>query len=362
VEVVFETKDLTVGYDGKPLIRDICAQIHRGEIVALIGPNGAGKSTILKSVTKHLRTISGKVLVEGEEIGAVSYRALARKVAVMLTERLSPELMTCRDVVSSGRYPYTGRMGLLTQEDDEIVLDAMRMVGVLELAERGFGAVSDGQRQRVLLARAICQKPEILVLDEPTSYLDIRHKLELLGVLRRMAREKGITVILSMHEIDLAQKAADKILCVKGDRIAAFGEPAEIFRDERIRELYELPAGAYDTLFGSVELPGIAGEPQVFVLSSCGSGIPVFRKLQKDGVPFAAGILYENDVDFRVARSLAAEVVSEKPFEPISDAALARAKALIEKCPRVIVTEFPIGPCNERVRELLKMIPEGKKI
>ena len=360
MDLALETKDLAVGYGGRPLIREICMQIRRGEIVTLIGPNGAGKSTILKSLTKHLQTISGRVLVEGTDLRTMSCRRLAEKTAVMLTERVSPELMSCWDVVASGRYPFTGRMGRLTHADEQIVMDAMRTVNVLELAERSFAAISDGQRQRILLARAICQKPEILVLDEPTSYLDVRHKLELLGLLRTMAWQKGVTVILSLHEIDLAQKVSDKILCVKGDRIAGFGEPAEIFQDARIRALYGLDAGAYDTAFGSVELPKIAGAPQAFVISGCGSGIPVFRQLQKDGIPFAAGILYENDIDCRVARSLAAETVTEKPFCPISDAALERAGQLMAGCERVIVTDFPIGPCNERIRELLNKIPAGK--
>ena len=131
--------------------------------------------------------------------------------------------MTCRDIVASGRYPYTGRLGLLTKRDEETVRDAMEAVHALELSERDFNAISDGQRQRILLARAICQEPEIIILDEPTSFLDIRHKLELLSILRSMAKEKKITVIMSLHEIDLAQKISDKIICVKGDTIGCCG-------------------------------------------------------------------------------------------------------------------------------------------
>jgi len=358
MDVFFETKDLSVGYGGKPLIRNISVSIRKGEIVTLIGPNGAGKSTILKSITKHLQTICGTVWIAGTELKSYSYRQLARRVAVVLTDRMNPELLTCWDVVASGRYPYTGRMGVLSEQDEQIVTRSMEAVHVLDLAERGYNAISDGQRQRILLARAICQKPEIIVLDEPTSYLDIRHKLELLGILRDMAKRESITVILSLHEIDLAQKISDKVLCVKDGEIMRFGEPAEIFREDVIRELYDIDAGSYDVVFGSVELPRVEGKPEVFVLSGCGSGIPVFRQLQKDGVPFAAGILYENDVDYRIARCLAAEVVTEKPFCPISDESLARARQLMAGCRRVIRTEFPIGLCNERIRELLRDVPE----
>ena len=162
---------------------------------------------------------------------------MARKVAVMLTERMKPELMTCHDVVATGRYPYTGRLGVLSGEDENKVDEALMAVHAQELGIRNFLEISDGQRQRILLARAICQEPEVMILDEPTSYLDIRHKLELLEILRKLAKEKEITVIMSLHEIDLAQKISDKVVCVKGDRIAGFGNPEEIFTEEKIREL-----------------------------------------------------------------------------------------------------------------------------
>ena len=141
-------------------------------------------------------------------------------MAVVLTERMRPELMTCHDIVATGRYPYTGRLGILSREDEEKVEEAMRAVHAESLGSRDFNNISDGQRQRVLLARAICQEPDIIILDEPTSFLDIKHKLDLLSILRDMAKKKQITVIMSLHEIDLAQKISDKIICVKGDTIS----------------------------------------------------------------------------------------------------------------------------------------------
>ena len=211
-EYYFHLDQLTVGYNGKPLIDQIQVGIHKGEIVTLIGPNGSGKSTILKSITRQLKILGGKVLYEENDLHKLSYKELSTRMAVVLTERMRPELMTCHDIVATGRYPYTGRLGILSREDEDKVDEAMRIVHAEELGSRDFNAISDGQRQRVLLARAICQEPEIIVLDEPTSFLDIRHKLELLSILRSMAKEKGITVIMSLHEIDLAQKIADQIL------------------------------------------------------------------------------------------------------------------------------------------------------
>ena len=358
----FETQRLSVGYDGKPLIEDINIGIEKGEIVTLIGPNGAGKSTILKSITRQLKLIGGTVVIDREQLNEIPYHSLSTKMAVVLTERLNPELMTCRDLVATGRYPYTGRLGILTAEDEEKVYQAMESVHVLELAEKDFGAVSDGQRQRLLLARALCQEPEIIVLDEPTSYLDIRHKVELLTLLRNMAEQKGITILMSLHEIDLAQKISDKILCVKGSHIFHYGPPEEVFREDIIRELYDIELGFFDPTFGSIELAPAQGEAKVFVLSSCGSGIPVYRKLQKANTPFYAGILYTNDLDYALARHLAAEVVSEQPFRPLSDTALARAKELIDSCDRVIDAGLTFGEDNLRLRELLDLAAAGDKL
>ena len=347
-----ETKEMTVGYRGVPLIRDIALRVHRGEILTLIGPNGSGKSTILKSLIRQLALIGGTVYLDGKSLQTLPERDLARTMSVLLTEHVRPELMTCWDVAAAGRYPYTGRLGMLTREDEEKVEKAMRAVHAEELGGRDFNAISDGQRQRVLLARAICQEPEVIILDEPTSFLDIRHKLELLAILRRMAKEKGITVIMSLHEIDLAQKISDKIICVKGDAISHFGAPETIFREDIIRELYEIDNGSFDPCFGSIELPRPEGTPRVFVLAGGGTGIPVFRKLQKENVPFAAGVLYTNDIDYQLARILAMETVTEVPFQEISDEAFARACELMKSCERVIDTGVPVGMCNRRIEEL----------
>ena len=275
-------------------------------------------------------------------------------MAVVLTERMRPELMTCHDIVATGRYPYTGRLGILSREDEDKVDEAMRIVHAEELGSRDFNAISDGQRQRVLLARAICQEPEIIVLDEPTSFLDIRHKLELLSILRSMAKEKGITVIMSLHEIDLAQKIADQILCVKGDHVCYYGTPEQIFEEQTIRELYGIENGFYDPRFGSIELPKVDGEPEVFVIAGCGRGIPIYRKLQKDNIPFATGILYTNDVDYQLARLLAARVITEEPFCQITQEHLREAIQVMENCKKVICVDVPIGECNKGLEELIR--------
>ena len=376
-----ELRGLAVGYNGKALIHGIELGVKRGEIVTLVGPNGSGKSTILKTITSQLERISGQALLSGKDLREYSRKELAEQMAVVLTGRLQTELMTCRDVAAMGRYPYTGRLGILSEQDERKVDEALAQVHAEHLAERSFDAVSDGERQRILLARAICQEPEIIVLDEPTSFLDIRHKLELLSILHRMAREQKITVVMSLHEVDLAMKISDRILCVRGEEIFACGTPEEVLSDEVIRELYDLdPAcGTFDALTGSVELPVAGGSgacrpegsgvppcavvfPEVLVISSGGTGIPVYRRLQREGVPFAAGILYRNDLDYRTAKRLAAEVVEEKPFEAIGDAAFGRAMELVRSCSAVINAGVTIGSCNRRMEEILRAAEELGKL
>ena len=348
----FWTEQLTVGYEGKPLIREIAIEVRPGEILTLIGPNGAGKSTILKSLTRQMRALSGRIYIQGEDALAMSGRELARRQAVMLTERTTPELMTCREVVGLGRYPYTGALGLLRGEDERKVEEALLLVHCEALAERDFRTLSDGQRQMVLLARAICQEPELICLDEPTSFLDIRHKTELLLTLRRMARERGTAVILSLHELDLAQKISDRIVCVKGPAIESIGTPEEIFAGDHIQTLFEVEDGSYDEAFGTMELPGAKGVPAVFVIAGGGGALGAYRRLAREGVPFATGILWENDLDYHGAIHLASEVISIPAFYPVTEETLGRARERMLSCERVYCFVKSFGPYNEANRLL----------
>ena len=354
----FQMKDLSVGYHGNVLIHDICTEIKKGEILTLIGPNGSGKSTILKSITKQLTLIGGKVTIGEKNLKDLSYKELATQMAVVLTQRAKPELMTCYEVVAAGRYPYTGRLGILTREDEKKTQEALEIVHATEYAEKSFEAISDGQRQRILLARAICQEPEVLILDEPTSFLDIRHKLELLTILKQMVLDHQLTVIMSLHELDLAQKISDKVICVHGEYIEKYGAPEEIFTSEYIRKLYGITRGSYNAAFGCVEMDPPRGEPQVFVIGGNGSGIPYYRKLQRQGIPFAAGVLHTNDVDCQVAGALADQVITEKPFESISQESYDKAVKLMKKCQKVICPLKDFGTVNAANRELLRLARE----
>lgn len=352
------TENMTVGYGKTPLIKEIEIHVKRGEIVTLIGPNGAGKSTILKSIIRQLDLLAGTVYLAGGSMSMMSEQQIAKRMSVLMTERIHPELMTCEDVVGTGRYPYTGRLGILRKEDHKKVQEALELVQAGELASQDFMTVSDGQKQRILLARAICQEPEAIVLDEPTSFLDIRHKLELLTILKNLVREKKVAVLMSLHELDLAQKLSDYIICVKQNAIERCGTPEEIFRSSYIADLYGITKGSYQAELGCLEMVAVKGRPKVFVIGGNGSGIPVYRRLQRQGIPFAAGILHENDIDYPVAKALAVEVVSEAPFELIREETYERAAALLKTCGQVICCLSEFGTLNEKNRLLSRLRTE----
>ena len=237
---MIRTENLSVGYGKTPLIEDICLRLRPGQIVTLIGPNGSGKSTILKTVIGQLAPIRGMVFLDGRAMGALSPLEIAQKLAVLMTGRVRPELMTCWDVAAMGRCPYTGRLGILSAGDREKVREALSLVHGEELAPLPFTEISDGQRQRVMLARALCQEPEVIVLDEPTTFLDIRYKLELLAVLKEMAQERKLAVLLSLHELELAEKISDCVVCVHNGKIERIGPPEEIFTADYIKKLFDI--------------------------------------------------------------------------------------------------------------------------
>lgn len=196
------------------------------------------------------------------------------------------------------------------------------------------------------------------MLDEPTAYLDIKHKIELLDILRKMAQEKQVTVILSLHEIDLAAKLSDQLLCVQGQTIPAFGPPEEILERCPMEKLYDITRGSYNPLLGSVELVKPSGPPKVFVVGGGGWGIPVYRELQKRQIPFAAGILFENDVDYQVAARLSDQVVCAPAYCPMEQQLLQKAMQLAESCRCILDAGTPLGALNQLNGQLLQWARE----
>ena len=350
---VLQTDALCVGYSRRIIVDGLTFSAAPGELCTLIGPNGAGKSTVLKTIAAQLPLISGTVSLCGDAIRLLHEKDIAKRLSVLLTQKITAERMTCGDIAETGRYPYTGSLGILTPRDKEIVHEAMELVGAAHLYDTDFRQISDGQRQCVMLARAIAQQPQIMLLDEPTSFLDIGHKLHILTLLRQLAKERRIAVIMSLHELDLAQKFSDTVICIHGGKADRVGTPEEVFSGDYITSVYDIRNGHYDPRYGITEPDTVTGVPELFVIGGGGAGIPVYRKLRRLGIPFAAGILHENDLEYPVAKALASVVITENAFEPIRQETISKALSVMSKCKTVICSVTYFGEINRANETLL---------
>ncbi len=327
---------LSVGYKDSVVISKVNLEIFQGQFVCLLGPNGAGKTTLLRTISRHIPPISGDILLEGIPFSRYKQGELARIIAVVLTERVAPPLFSVHQFVALGRYPYTDFLGRLKERDRRAVETALASVNASHLKDRDFLSLSDGERQKVLLARALCQEPKILLLDEPTAHLDLKHRVEVMAILRKLCREKGLTVISSIHDVDLAARVADKVALIRNGRIHGWGSPEDVLTPEAVAALYDFHRAMFTVELGAIELSPTAPQGKVFVVSGAGSGCPVYRALARKGFEVATGVLLENDMDFFVARALGANIVSQPPGASLSRNKIDEALGLVTKCQAVV--------------------------
>ena len=359
---VLHTENLNVGYNQRVVIEGVDIQALKGQTICLIGPNGAGKSTILRTLTGMLAPVDGCVYIGEEDVRKIRPEDKARKMAVVLTEKLSLNMTSAYQIVAMGRTPYTGFFGRLTQKDKDIIEDCMKTVGALHLKKRDFSSLSDGEKQKVLIARALAQKPELIVLDEPTSHLDIKHKIEVVRILNKLATETGLTVILALHDIDIAVKFCQFILMVKDGKIVSQGRPEEIVQRDTLDKLYEIDGAFYDSILGSIEMRNDAA-PKIYIGAGAGYGIPLYRMISRVGYGIATGILAENDVDYTVASSMNLHVISNPSFQPLQEEKKQEAEKVMQSCSMLIDSGFPVGEENEwNLLALKKAAGQGKKV
>jgi iron complex transport system ATP-binding protein len=256
---------LSAGYNGIPVFHDFDIEIKSGKILSLIGANGSGKSTVLKTMTRLLNPLQGSVCLEGKSIHAMPTKLAAQKLALLPQGVQVPQGITVRDLAEYGRFPYRSTLSGLSAKDKEIVEWALRSTDMEELAEREMDQLSGGQRQRGWIAMALAQKTGVLFLDEPTTYLDISHQLEILQLLRRLNRESGVTVVMILHDINYAVMFSDYIVAIKEGRKKYSGTPDEVVTPQMLHDIFNVDAAVirHPALDVPVCLPYGVCEPKI---------------------------------------------------------------------------------------------------
>ena len=255
----FRAEGLRVAYDSHVVIDGLDIEIPAGQVTVIVGANASGKSTLLRTLARILAPAQGRVLLDERDIRSYSGREFARVVGILPQSPIAPEGITVADLVTRGRYPHQGWFGRRSSDDDRIALEALTATDCIELADRPVESLSGGQRQRAWIAMALAQDPDILLLDEPTTYLDVTHQLEVLDLLHSLNRAKGTTVVMVLHDLNMAARYADHVVVMAGGDVVASGAPAEVITAETVRLAFALDA--------HIMVDPVAGSPMVVPLS-----------------------------------------------------------------------------------------------
>lgn len=253
---VLEAQNLTIGYRLRKHERKVVSQkmslsLIPGEVVCLIGPNGAGKSTLLRTLTGLQPALEGKVFIDGKTLASLTPFDLARSISIVLTERVNVGMLSVFALVSLGRYPYTDWMGRLSAEDINVVNWAIRSVGAEDLASRHVTELSDGERQKVMIARALAQQPHAMILDEPTAFLDLPRRVEMMSLLRQLSRDTGTAILLSTHDLELALRTADRIWLLPVGAAIQTGAPEDLVLSGALEQTFKNNGVEFDRQHGS---------------------------------------------------------------------------------------------------------------
>ena len=287
MDAVLQTENLTIGYAPKrqaPYVvaSDISVSLNRGEFVCLLGPNGAGKSTLIRTLVGMQTPLSGFVQLVGKDVSALSAQDLAQLLSVVLTDRVQVGILSVRDLVALGRYPYTDWTGRLTPEDDAVIAWAIRSAHAQALTYRNVGALSDGERQKVMIARALAQQPEVMVLDEPTAFLDLPRRVEMMTLLQKLAHETNKAILLSTHDLDLALRSADRIWLLPEGGPLQVGAPEDLVLNGAFERAFQSDGVQFDTQTGAFRINVQKGERVVL----WGEGQPAYwmrRAIERAG-------------------------------------------------------------------------------
>lgn len=250
---MFELKHLSTGYGNRIVTPDINATLVPGELTSLLGPNGVGKSTLLRTLSTFLSPIQGEIILQGKVLKNLSASQMSRLIGVVLTERPDVQNMTVRDMVGMGRSPYTGFWGRLTSADEHYVSEAMNLAGIMALGGRMFNTLSDGERQKVMIAKVLAQQTPVILLDEPTAFLDFPSKVEMMRLLRRLAHEMKKIIFLSTHDVELALQLSDRLWIMHPGEVV-IGKPAELSENGELTRFIQVDGITFDPVLMSYRI------------------------------------------------------------------------------------------------------------
>ncbi len=362
MNIAFEFDHIQAGYDARTVLVDIDFRAGEGEMIGLLGPNGAGKSTLFKVLSGLIKPFSGRVCLCGREAHKLNSARRSRLLAVVPQELKTPPAFTVEEMVAMGRVTLLLPWQKPSAEDRKIIARALVYADVNELGGRSFDLLSGGEKQRVLIAMALAQEPKIILMDEPTTHLDANHALEIMQIVERLNRERGLTVLMISHDLNLAAEFCRRLILLDHGRIVADGTPAEVFHEEALQKVYHCemrvqtdirtglpyvkPCARHASGAGSAA-GGLAAEVKIHVIAGGGSGAEVFRHLVFNNFQnVTCGVLNERDTDAQVCEALGIPTVLEKPFSPVGVESYQPAEEMAAQAAVVVVCEVPFGPGN----------------
>ncbi|MGE5590202.1 MAG: heme ABC transporter ATP-binding protein [Bacillota bacterium] len=351
-----DVQGLTVGYTaGHPVLQDVTLAFEPGAFCGIVGPNGSGKSTLLKTLTGVLRPTRGRALLDGRPVHLLPPADLARKVAVVAQDSPADFDFTVLDVVIMGRFPFLGRLQWEGPQDEALAREALTLVKAEHLAERLYRSLSGGERQRVVLARALCQQPEVLLLDEPTSHLDLGHQAEVFNLLESL-HGQGLTVIAVLHDLNLAARYCRRLVVMQSGRVVADGPTGQVLTEELVRRVYgsEVTLVPHPLDGGPQVIPlyrrprpvARSGSRRVHVVGGGGAAARLLERLAQAGMEVTLGPVNTGDTDWSVARLHRVPLIELPPFTPVTAAAAAEHRRRIGEADAVVVAGLYVGPGN----------------
>ena len=364
---------LTLTYDTHPVLDGAEFNVERGDLVALLGANGAGKSTLLRCISRILQPTGGQIIIDGRLLQHLQSKEAARLMAVVPQETTADFDFSVEDIIMMGRFPYLRRFQKENQDDYEIVERAMEMTGVTHLRERSIPTLSGGEKQRVIMARAVAQQPEVLLLDEPTANLDIGYQTMLLELAARLNREQGVTVIAAIHDINLAVHHFNRFILLAGGRVLAAGRAEEVITPENIQKSYGVPASTYrHPLHGVLQVsvakgrkPGESSHdgPSVHVIGGGEEALPVLELLDQKGCRMSVGPVSAQDSSCRFAHFHSLPVIIVPPFTSLKSEHREKHLELLRGADAIVIPPIPFGEGNLPIfEEVETALEEGKRL